>query len=545
MAATSSHQEQSFRQQRLALFAGVLVVLNGIGGLFQIITDTHPSLTRPANLVMFAEVAVAGLFLALLRRERTYARRTLDVAEASLLGLTAFITGLFAHAVPAQQLGALLDQDPTTEEAIFFSQVGVAGFAWAIRLSCTLGATLTFTLRAAIVPSTARRTLVLTALGGVVMSIAMAVPIPRWTASARIVAELPLGGLPMVVTVAIWWTLSTISCVAISKVVHGLRQEVRDARRLGQYQLESRLGAGGMGVVYRARHAMLRRPTATPPFAPPYPGPLARARDAREVRLTATLTHPNTVTIYDYGHTPEGVFYYAMELLEGASLEAIVEAGGPMAPARAVHVLRGVAAALAEAHAAGLIHRDIKPTNVMLARSGGVRDVPKLLDFGLVKELRPEGGALTEDSTLTGTPLYLAPECIREPAAASPRSDIYALGAVGFYLLTGTHVFSGRNVVDICGHHLHSAPERPSERLGRALPEGLDELVLACLAKEPLERPEGAHAFLSALRALDQWGSWSEEEAEAWWAAHAGAFATAGSAPSGKTELRIELGRRS
>ncbi len=545
MAATSSHQEQSFRQQRLALFAGVLVVLNGIGGLFQIITDTPPSLTRPANLVMFAEVAVAGLFLALLRRERTYARRTLDVAEASLLGLTAFITGLFAHAVPAQQLGALLDQDPTTEEAIFFSQVGVAGFAWAIRLSCTLGATLTFTLRAAIVPSTARRTLVLTALGGVVMSIAMAVPIPRWTASARIVAELPLGGLPMVVTVAIWWTLSTISCVAISKVVHGLRQEVRDARRLGQYQLESRLGAGGMGVVYRARHAMLRRPTAIKLIAPEKTGPQALARFEREVRLTATLTHPNTVTIYDYGHTPEGVFYYAMELLEGARLEAIVEAGGPMAPARAVHVLRGVAAALAEAHAAGLIHRDIKPTNVMLARSGGVRDVPKLLDFGLVKELRPEGGALTEDSTLTGTPLYLAPECIREPAAASPRSDIYALGAVGFYLLTGTHVFSGRNVVDICGHHLHSAPERPSERLGRALPEGLDELVLACLAKDPLERPEGAHAFLSALRALDQWGSWSEEEAEAWWAAHEGAFATAGSAPSGKTELRIELGRRS
>ncbi|MEM1416833.1 MAG: serine/threonine-protein kinase [Myxococcota bacterium] len=545
MAATSSLEEQSHRQQRLALFAGVLFIFNGIGGVFQIVTDPGGSLVRPANLVMFTEVALAGFFLVVLRREATFSRRIVDAAEATFLLLTSAITGLFAHAVPVQHFAAFVDPNPTSPEALYFSQIGLGGFVWVLRLSCTLGATLTFALRAAIVPSTARRTLILTALGGVVMSIVMALPIPGWAASARIFAELPFDGLPMIVMVAVWWTLATLSCVAISTVVHGLRQEVRDARRLGQYELESRLGAGGMGVVYRARHALLRRPTAIKLISPDKTSPQALTRFEREVRLTATLTHPNTITIYDFGHTPEGVFYYAMELLEGASLDAIVEVGGPVPPARAVHVLRGVAAALKEAHAAGLIHRDIKPSNIMLARGGGTRDVPKLLDFGLVKQLATEGGgALTEDTALTGTPLYLAPECIRETDAASPLSDLYSLGAVGFFLLTGTHVFTGANVVDICGHHLHTPPERPSDRLGRALPEGLDALVLRCLAKDPAERPESAQALLEALRALDV-DPWSDADAERWWAAHEDAMATATRAPTGETQLRIELGKRS
>jgi serine/threonine-protein kinase len=273
-----------------------------------------------------------------------------------------------------------------------------------------------------------------------------------------------------------------------------------------------------MGSVYRARHAMLRRPTAIKLVPPEKASASALARFEREVQLTASLSHPNTVSVFDYGHTPDGIFYYAMEYLEGTNLDALVRADGPQPPARVVHVLRQVASALVEAHGIGLIHRDIKPENVILCERGGIPDVAKVVDFGLVRDLEPASGArLTQANVIHGTPLYLSPEAIRAPDAVDARSDLYGLGAVGYYLLTGTHVFGGATTVEVCSHHLHSQPVPPSERLGRPVPAGLERLILACLEKEPARRPATAAELRDALGDLDDVGSWGERDAREWW----------------------------
>jgi serine/threonine-protein kinase len=301
-------------------------------------------------------------------------------------------------------------------------------------------------------------------------------------------------------------------------VIFGLRREIQEARRLGQYTLEEKLGEGGMGAVYRARHAMLRRPTAIKLLPPAKSSEAALARFEREVQLTACLSHPNTVSVFDYGRTPDGVFYYAMEYLEGANLQALVRDDGPQPPARVAHVIGQVASALVEAHGIGLIHRDIKPENIILCERGGRPDVAKVVDFGLVRDPEPGSGArLTLTNVVQGTPLYLSPEAIRAPETVDARSDLYALGAVAYFLLTGTHVFGGATAVEVCSHHLHSLPEPPSDRLGRPLPPGLERLVLACLAKDPGRRPPSAAALQDALAGLCDVGRWSEAEARAWW----------------------------
>ncbi len=282
-----------------------------------------------------------------------------------------------------------------------------------------------------------------------------------------------------------------------------------------------------MGVVYRARHAMLRRPTAVKLLPPDRAGEASLARFEREVQLTASLTHPNTVTVFDYGRTLDGIFYYAMELLDGASLESVVAVAGPLPPERVVHVVYHVASALSEAHQVGLIHRDIKPANIILCRQGGRDDVPKVVDFGLVKDLeRGTNVALTQGDLIAGTPLYLSPEAITAPETMDGRSDLYSLGAVGYFALTGSHLFDGRTMVEVCAKHLHEAPEPPSRRIGRPLPGDLESLLLDCLAKQPEKRPASAAELCRRLEACGSFGRWTSERASAWWREH-GTAATA------------------
>jgi serine/threonine-protein kinase len=371
-------------------------------------------------------------------------------------------------------------------------------------------------------------------LTNVLIGRAVFVPSPSpWTAAVSTAAAVPvvasagftpapLGDAASSGAVAIWAVLWAVCAVVVatltSRVIYGLRQEVREARRLGQYTLEEKLGEGGMGVVYRASHAMLRRPTAIKLLPPDKAGQAALERFEREVQLTARLSHPNTVAVFDYGRTPDGVFYYAMEYLDGINLDQLVREDGPQPAARVAHVMRQVASALVEAHGIGLVHRDVKPENILLCERGGILDVAKVVDFGLVKDLERGGGAaLSRADIVQGTPLYLSPEAITAPDRVDARGDLYALGAVGYYMVTGKHVFSGATLVEVCSHHLHTAPEPPSARLGRPVPPALEAILLRCLEKDPARRPAGANALRDALRELAGVAEWSEEDARKWW----------------------------
>jgi serine/threonine-protein kinase len=300
-------------------------------------------------------------------------------------------------------------------------------------------------------------------------------------------------------------------------VIYGLQEKVFEARQLGQYTLEAKIGEGGMGQIYRASHAMLRRPTAIK-LLPGEHSETQLRRFEREVRLTASLTHPNTISVFDFGRTPEGTFYYAMELLQGLNLESLVQHHGAQPPGRVVKILLQACGALCEAHGVGLIHRDIKPANIFLCRRGGIDDFVKVLDFGLVRQQK-EDISLTQSSTqsLVGTPLYMPPESIVAPDKIDAQADLYSLGATAYHLVTGTPPFSGASVLEVCGHHLHTEPEAPSQRLGRPVPESLERIVLACLSKEPGERPAGARGLASLLEAAEGIPAFSADDAREFW----------------------------
>jgi serine/threonine-protein kinase len=389
--------------------------------------------------------------------------------------------------------------------------------------------TMGLVLRSIYVPSSARRTLAFGAIIGVgyvamVLRVADDIPEPVLALARRNYEGLTAGNYRFVFVsfAVLWWGGTMAITTAASQVIYGLRREMRNVRKLGQYTLVEKIGEGGMGAVHRAQHGMLQRPTAVKLLPPEKAGEHSVKRFEREVQLTAKLTHPNTITVFDYGRTPDNVFYYAMELLDGADLEQIVKPTGPMPAARAIHVLHQVAGALNEAHEVGLIHRDIKPQNVMLCRRGGISDFVKVLDFGLVKrtEQSHEGMSLTGTNVITGTPHFMAPEALKDPEGVDGRSDLYALGVVGYFLVTGKLPFDGKSLAEICGHHLHSKPEPPSKRVAE-LPSDLEQLLLECLAKDADQRPASAAELRRRLEACGDFGSWSDDDARAWWEAHA------------------------
>jgi serine/threonine-protein kinase len=343
----------------------------------------------------------------------------------------------------------------------------------------------------------------------------------------NLVGGLRADGVPGGHLVSYLGELATWLVVAVGYAVYGshkistLRREALEARRLGQYRVRHRLGAGGMGEVYLAEHVLLRRPCALKLIRPEGAGdPTALARFEREVQAMATLTHPNVVEIFDYGRADDGTFYYAMEYLPGLSLEQLVGRYGPVPAGRAVHFLRQVCGALQEAHAAGLVHRDVKPGNVLVCRRGGRDDVAKLLDFGLVRAAGPAGRGeqLTRDGATPGTPAYMSPEQAAGRADVDARSDLYSLGAVAYFLLTGRPPFVRPSAVQTLAAHLGEPVVAP-DRVRPDVPGDLQAVVLRCLEKDPARRYPDADEL---ARALARCGAdpWTPEQAAAWWRDH-------------------------
>jgi serine/threonine protein kinase len=303
--------------------------------------------------------------------------------------------------------------------------------------------------------------------------------------------------------------------VRVARLQRQAQKAEIEAKQLGQYRLLDKIGAGAMGVVYKGQHAMLRLPTAIKMLDVDRTNEASVQRFEREVQITCKLNNPHTVAIYDYGRTPEGVFYYAMEYLDGVDLQTLVEGDGPQPEGRVAHILRQMCESLYEAHSLGLVHRDIKPANVMLNRRGAQPDVVKVLDFGLVKTLEE---SKESEGSMSGTPLYMSPESIQTPHLVDARSDLYAVGAVGYFLLTGQTVFTARTLSDLCQQHVFAVPEAPSQRLRQSISAELEHAILACLEKNPARRPQTARDLASMLDRVKQ--VWSVDDAEAWWGRH-------------------------
>lgn len=303
-------------------------------------------------------------------------------------------------------------------------------------------------------------------------------------------------------------------------LINALRTEAYQAREFGQYKLKRLLGAGGMGEVYLAEHQLLKRPCAIKLIrAGKADDPKALARFEREVQAIAALSHWNTVEIFDYGRTDAGTFYYVMEFLPGMSLADLVERFGPLPPERAVHLLDQVCDALREAHGVGLVHRDVKPGNIFAAKRGGVYDVAKLLDFGLVKTSLSQDSAihLTQEGAIAGSPLFMAPEQATGDGEPDARSDLYSLGCVAFYLLTGRVPFEGDKPLKVMMAHANT-PAPSLRDINPEVPADVEEVVLKCLAKNPTDRYPDAASLSDALRNTDCHGKWTREDAARWWA---------------------------
>jgi tRNA A-37 threonylcarbamoyl transferase component Bud32 len=378
--------------------------------------------------------------------------------------------------------------------------------------TCLIYAAFTMFTRAILVPSTAWRT--------VIVSTVTFVPMAGAAIALGLIAESPGRVTPGAAFASGGILLSAVAvllAVVGSNIIYGLRQKVSAAQQLGQYTLDRQIGEGGMGTVYRAHHVLLRRPTAVKLLRPERVGGADNLeRFEREVQLMSQLTHPNTVAVFDYGRNPEGVFYYAMEYLgDGIDLEKLVKKHGPQPSARVALILSQVCGALHEAHTRGMVHRDIKPANIILCERGLVPDVAKVVDFGLVKEFTADTGASTQ--VILGTPAYLAPEAITDPSSIGPAVDLYTLGAVGYFLVTGRRVFDGKTDVDLCIQHVTKKPRPPSEVAAVHIAPELEAIIMRCLEKKPADRYASAEALGDALAAVPPSKDWDHAEAVRWW----------------------------
>ena len=484
----TGEEMRAYLQERLALLSKLAfwifwILVFFVHGLYEIYPELRPARVEIVDAFGVSGLVVLGLTWHFALRKRRSSLRALYTIDALYLLITGAAFGISAY-FSAEQRGAVW-----------------SAFIWHTFIVFS---------RVIVVPSSGRRTAVVTAISYLPLWLA-AIGMAAWTP-----ATLELPPVAFVVGGLLFICIAVLLATTGSRVIYGLRQQVTEAMQLGQYTLDQKIGEGGMGAVYRARHALLRRPTAIKLLPARRYGVDNIKRFEREVQHMARLTHPNTVAVYDYGRSPGGVFYYAMEYLDGVDLETLVARDGPQRAARVIHILRQVCGALDEAHAMGLTHRDIKPANIIVCRRGRMPDVAKVVDFGLVKEIA-RGGDDTKSKIIMGTPAYLAPEAVTDPDTVGPLSDIYSLGCVAYFLLTGLRVFEGKTAVDVCVKHVSAAPQPPSGRTENPIPADLEAVVLACLSKDPAARPESAFALRSQLTRLCTYLDWDEGEALAWW----------------------------
>ena len=310
--------------------------------------------------------------------------------------------------------------------------------------------------------------------------------------------------------------------VLVTRTLYSLRRKAHKARRLGSYIIERKMGSGGMGEVFVARHARMCRPSAVKVLR--VSGSLdldALARFEREVQLSSSLTHPNTITIFDFGRAGQNTFYYAMEYLEGLDLQRLVKQFGPLEAERTIFLLKQVCGSLAEAHGRHIVHRDMKPANIFLTQRGGLFDYVKVLDFGLAKHVDSgDGEGVTKAGLILGTPEYMAPEAIRDEGRVDTRADLYGLGAVAYYLLTGQPPFQCRTQLQTLVDHVRKPPAPPSEVTELEIPIELESIVLKCLEKWPEERYQTVEELDAALRSVPLEETWNLDRAREWWALH-------------------------
>jgi len=362
--------------------------------------------------------------------------------------------------------------------------------------------------RAVLVPSTARRTIVLSGVclagWGIPSVVAVLQGIPRAPEFP------PVMVIPFIVVLCV---AMTSLAGGASFVIDRLQRRLSDVQRAGAYQLGRKLGEGANGDVFEARHAAHRRRLAVKVIPDVEPDDAARLE--RVLSVTSQLDHPGAAAIYDYGRAVDGSFFCTMELIDGIDLETLVREHGPLPVGRVVPILVQICAVLDSAHARDVVHRDLKPANVLLTRHGLATEGIKIVDFGLVEPVNPDS-QLTSPELVAGTPGYLAPEAITDPHDVGPQSDAYSLGAVAYFLVTGRTVFDGETVAEMCAQHIHTEPKPPSARVSANIPPELDELILACLAKKPDERPQSPGELRKKLEAVTA-SDWSADQAAAWW----------------------------
>jgi len=500
-----AHEMACLLRVRLRLAISIIIVGLAFCFLCQLLLLTGGAFGHRSVFLLFCGGVIAVMVVAstLLWSRQTLSMNALRVIELTIFGsIAAFFSWL---QLDTYQDGALLRAVVPGNEALIFRLVGkAAALRWFLMI-VVFGAFIPNTWQrcAAIAGSLALLPEILIIIGGQIDQ----------TRSAYVLSALPETGVWMVIALAI----ATFGCHKIRE----LHMKAHEAERLGQYRLKQILGFGGQGTVYLAEHVLLRRPCAIKLIRPDQVGdPQTLLRFEREVQATATLTHWNTIEVFDYGRTEDGIFYYVMEYLPGMNLEDLVENHGPMPPERAIHLLRQVCQALREAHDIGLIHRDIKPSNIIACERGKIYDVAKLLDFGLVKTLTVSDSIrVTREGTFPGSPAFMSREQAAGRRQLDARSDIYNVGAVAYFLITGKFPFNRQSTLQMLHAHAYE-PLVPSDEFQEAAPADLQGVILRCLEKDPNRRYRDALALEQAFAACETNSPWTPEKAEEWWQRH-------------------------